>query len=115
MSNRFFEKFGNPIDPTSKAGKKSTEALMRDAIKTQKEIQQGKRPSNAKGTPIKSWFNADKLLFTPKFGTALLWGKKGAVQYKKGQEDEMLSLFEDMFEKGELDDYLKAFKEKRGI
>ena len=115
MSNRFFEKFGNPIDPTSKAGKKSTEALMRDAIKTQKEILQGKRPTNAKGTPIKSWFNTDKMLFTPKFGTALLWGKKGAVQYNKGQEDEMLSLFDDMFEKGELDDYLKTFKEKRGI
>ena len=115
MSNRFFERFGNPIDPSSKAGKKSTEAMMRDSIQTQKEILQGKRPTNPKGTPIKSWFSADKMLFTPKFGTTLLWGKKGAVQYKKGQEDEMLSLFEDMFEKGELDEYLKLFKEKRGI
>ena len=115
MSNRFFEKFGNPIDPTSKAGKKSTEALMRDAIKVQKEIRQGNRPVNSNGTEIRSWFNSDKLLFTPKVGTALLWGKKGAVQYQKGQENEMLELFEDMFEKGELDEYLKIFKEKRGI
>lgn len=115
MSNRFFETFGNPIDPTSKAGKKSTEALMRDSIKTQIEIQQGKRPVNSKGTPIKSWFNEDKLLFTPKFGTALLWGKKGAVQYKKGAEMAMLQLIDEMHEKGELDDYLKIFKEKRGI
>lgn len=115
MSNRFFERFGNPIDPTTKAGKKSTDALLRDAIKTQIEIQQGKRLVNSKGTPIKSWFNEDKLLFTPKFGTALLWGKKGAVQYKKGDEITMLELLDDMHEKGELEVYLEPFKQKRGI
>ena len=114
MSNRFFEKYGNPIDPSSKTGKKKTEEIMRDAIAIQKAILQDKRPTNAKGTLLKSWFNKDKELFSPKFGTALLWGKKGAVKYKEGQEEEMLSLFEDMFEKGEFDDYLKPFKEKRG-
>jgi hypothetical protein len=114
MSNRFFEKFGNPIDPTAKAGKKKTETIMREAIDVQKQIRLGKNPVNAKGTRIKSWFNENKRVFSPKFGTALLWGKKGAVEYKEGQEDEMLELFEDMFEKGELDDYLKVFKEKRG-
>jgi hypothetical protein len=115
MSNRFFETFGNPIDPASKGSKKATESLMREAIQTQIEIQQGKRPTNAKGMPIKPWFNESKLLFTPKFGTALLFGKKGAVKYKKGQEMDMLQLLDEMHEKGELDEYLKVFKEKRGI
>lgn len=114
MTNRFFEKYGNPIDPSSKTEKKKTEELMREAIKTQKQILEKQTPTNAKGTPIKSWFNENKLLFTPKFGTALLWGKKGAVKYQEGQEKEMLNLFEEMFEDGELDDYLKPFKEKRG-
>lgn len=115
MMNRFFEKFGTPINPKSNVGKKSTDELMRNAINVQVDIQNGKVLKNIKGVPLKSWFNEDTLLFMPKFGAGYLWGKDSAVRYKKGQEMSMLELMADMHQKGELEPYLKRFKERRGV
>jgi len=115
MSNRFFEKYGNPVDPKAKISKKTTDEMFRRAIEIQIDIQKGKNPTNFKGAPLKSWFNEGRLLFIPKFGAAALWGKQAAVRYEKGQELEMLGLLLQMHESGELESYLKRFKEKRGM
>jgi len=115
MSDRFFKKYGNPVDSKVGSFKKSTDAMFRRAIEVQIDIQKGKNPKNFKGAPLKSWFNEDKLLFIPKFGTSTLWGAQGAVRYVKGQELEMLELLLQMHENGELESYLKRFKEKRGV
>ena len=115
MSDRFFEVYGNPIDPKVGLSKKSTDAMFRRAIEIQIDIQKGKNPKNLKGAPLRSWFNEDKMLFIPKFGTSALWGKEGAVRYEKGRELEMLELMAQMHESGELEVHLKRFKERRGL
>lgn len=115
MSNRLFEKLGKPFNPARKAAKKSTSAMLRDAIAIQKEIAQGKQKLTPKGTQIKPWFDKKTERFTPKIGIARLYGEEGSFKYTPGEEIEVLDLLEDMLDKGELDEQLKPFKEKRGI
>ena len=105
----FFKKYGQP--KAIKASKSMTpKELLKSNIGKQKRLLAGEKVLGQKGNLIRSWFG--KGTFNPKVGIYGLFGDD-KFACAVGKEKEMLDDFENAFDAGEFDDFIKKVALKK--
>ncbi len=97
------------IKKSTSVGKRTPKERTLNAIDNQIKLVQGKKPLNAKGNVMPSWFDTieGQYALYPKNGVKPLIGKNQRLKCSKGGEEALLKKLRQSVAKGDLDKYLK--------